>query len=341
MNFAIDLGTTKTIICSARGGLLLEEPSVIAWRRAAGARDSLFAVGTAAHALIGRVSADYHIIRPMQDGVIADFEATQAMLGEFIRRAIRARLPLRRTILISAPVGATVVESRAIAEAAERVIKCTAIVFPEPLAAAIGAGLPVWEPRGQMVIDIGGGSADIALISLGGIVRHKSLCYAGARLYEEIGTFIRRKYALILCETMVEKLKRECGNALPPGPEEPQELAVIGQDQVSGVPREVVLPASDVREAVSGFLVELAEATRDVLAESPPELVADVLQNGVVLAGGGACLRNLDRFLAGQLNVSVRVAADPTRCVARGGVAMLGHVRGSELRIAAPLSASA
>jgi rod shape-determining protein MreB len=331
-DIAIDLGTANTLVSVKGQGIVLSEPSVVALDTRT---DEVLAVGSAAKRMIGRTPATIVAVEPLKEGVIADFEVTEKMIAHFIRRAHRRgrrRSPGRALVgprvVVCAPSGATDVELRAVKEAAEAAGARRAYTIEEPLAAAIGAGLPVEEPEGSMVVDVGGGTTEVAVISLGGIVTKVSVRVAGNEMDRAIAAFVQREHKMAVGNQTAERLKFELGSALPLGEEESAE--VRGRDLLSGLPKTVFVTGEEIREAIRIPVQAIVGAARDTLDRTPPELAADIFERGMVLAGGGALLGNLDVRLERETGVPVHVAEDPLGCVAVGGgryLEMLGHLR--------------
>ncbi len=319
-DLSIDLGTANTLIYSRGQGIVLNEPSVVAIRqdRAHGGGRSVAAVGLEAKQMLGRTPANITAIRPMKDGVIADFTVTEKMLQHFIRKVHESRLirPSPR-VLVCVPCGSTQVERRAIKESAVGAGAREVFLIDEPMSAAIGAGLPVDEARGSMVLDIGGGTSEVAIISLSGVVYANSVRIGGDRFDEAIVNFVRRNYGTLIGETTAERIKKEIGSAFPS--DEIMEIEVTGRNLAEGIPKSFNLTSTEVLEALQEPLSGIVEAVKAALEQTPPELTADVAERGLVLTGGGALLRDLDRLLARETGLPVLVAEDPLTCVARGG----------------------
>ncbi len=319
-DLSIDLGTANTLIYVRGQGIVLNEPSVVAIRqdRNAGSPKSVAAVGTEAKRMLGRTPGNITTIRPMKDGVIADFTTTEEMLKHFIRKVHRARFfrPSPR-VLICVPCGSTQVERRAIKESAEEAGAREVYLIEEPMAAAIGAGIPVDEARGSMVIDIGGGTCEVAVISLNGIVYSQSVRIGGDRFDEAIINYVRRNHGTLIGETTAERIKIEIGCAYQQA--EVREIEVSGRNLAEGVPRMITINSNEVLEALHEPLAGIVSAVKQALEQTPPELCSDVAERGIVLTGGGALLRDLDRLVSEETGLQVHVADDPLTCVARGG----------------------
>jgi len=318
----IDLGTANVLVYEHGRGIVLEEPSVVAIN----VRDNtVVAVGSEAHAMLGRHPANIQVIRPMRGGVIADYLITEALLRYLIGRVMGRVKVIRPEVMISVPVGVTGVEGRAVRDAAEAAGgRRPAHLIPEPLAAAIGAEIPVGSPRGHMVLDIGGGRCEAAVISMFGIVAHQSVRVAGDRLNEAVVDYVKRRHNLIIGERTAEELKIAIGSAVPLDTDE--STGVRGRDQITGLPRTIVVRSSEIVGAIQEQVLAIVQTVRDTLAQTPPELVADVSDRGIVMTGGGALLRHLDEVIMHETGVPVIVADDPQRCVARGAGAALDYV---------------
>ena len=315
-DLAIDLGTANTLIYVKGKGVVSNEPSVVAVEKNHKGEKKVVAIGTAAKEMLGRTPGNIMAIRPMKDGVIADFEVTEAMLRYFIAKAHNNRKPLvRPRIIICVPFGITEVEKRAVKESAEAAGAREVYLIEEPMAAALGAGLPVTEPTGSMIVDIGGGTTEVAVISLGGIVKSQSVRVAGDKMDEAILQYVKRKYNLLIGEPTAEHIKVAIGNAFP-GFSESTEIK--GLDMVSGVPKALTLHSDEVREALSEPVRIIVDAVKSVFEDTPPELAGDIYDRGIVLAGGGALLRNLDALLREETGLPVTVAEDPLSCVVLG-----------------------
>jgi rod shape-determining protein MreB len=319
-DLSIDLGTANTLIYVRDQGVVLDEPSVVAIRqdRGPGGPKSISAVGAEAKAMLGRTPGNITAIRPLKEGVIADFTVTEKMLQHFIHKVHEARFfrPSPR-VLICVPCGSTQVERRAIKESAAGAGAREVYLIEEPMAAAIGAGMPVDEARGSMVLDIGGGTSEVAVISLNGIVYSSSVRIGGDRFDEAIVNYVRRNYGTLIGESTSEHIKQEIGSAYPGA--EMKELEVKGRNLAQGVPRSFTLNSNEILEALQEPLAGIVGAVKTALEQTPPELGADVAERGIVLTGGGALLRDLDRLIMEETGLPVVVADDPLTCVARGG----------------------
>jgi rod shape-determining protein MreB len=310
----IDLGTASVLVYVRGRGIVLSEPSVVAIDRNT---DKILAVGDQARQMLGRTPANIVAIRPLRDGVIADYEVTEAMLKYFINRVYGRRWRIFRPyVMICVPAEVTSVEKRAVIEAALSAGAKRAHLIEEPMAAAIGAGINVDEPGGTMVVDIGGGTTDVAVISLGGIVVGESIRVAGNKMDEAIVRYIRKNYNLMIGERTAEDMKIQIGSAYPM--EEPLSMNVRGRDLINGLPKTVVISCDEVREAIEEPLTSIVEAVKTVLERTPPELAADIIDRGLLLTGGGALLRGVDSLLSRATGMPVRVADDPVSCVAIG-----------------------
>jgi rod shape-determining protein MreB len=319
-DLSIDLGTANTLIYIQGQGIVLNEPSVVAIRqdRGPGGPKSVASVGAEAKLMLGRTPGNITTIRPLKDGVIADFTITEEMLQHFIRKVHRNRMlhPSPR-VLICVPCGSTQVERRAIRESAEGAGAREVFMIEEPMAAAIGAGIPIHEARGSMVLDIGGGTSEVAVLSLNGIVYSASVRIGGDRFDEAIINYVRRNYGTLIGEATAERIKMEIGCAYPSA--DVKELEVSGRNLAEGVPRMFTINSNEILEALHEPLMGIAGALKTALEQTPPELCADVAERGIVLTGGGALLRDLDRLLMEETGLPVLIAEDPLTCVARGG----------------------
>ena len=318
-DLAIDLGTANTLIYVRGKGIVLDEPSVVAIRTEGGpnARKTIQAVGQTAKEMLGKAPGAITVIRPMKDGVIADFTVTEQMLKAFIRLVHESRLlsPSPR-IIICVPSGSTQVERRAIHESALGAGASKVFLIEEPMAAAIGAGLPVSEPTGSMVIDIGGGTTEVGVISLGGMVYAGSVRVGGDKFDDAIVNYIRRNYGMLIGDTTAENIKKEIGSAFPGS--EVRETEVKGRNLAEGIPRSFTISSNEILEALNEPLNQIVSAVKIALEQTPPELGADIADRGMVLTGGGALLRDLDRLLMEETGLPVIVAEQPLTCVARG-----------------------
>jgi rod shape-determining protein MreB len=314
-DLAIDLGTANTLVYVKDKGIVLREPSVVAVRKDVKA-NKVVAVGKDAKMMLGRTPGNIVAIRPMKDGVIADFEVTEAMLRYFIRKVHNRRTLIRPRINISVPSGITQVEKRAVRESAESAGAREVYLIEEPMAAAIGAGLPITEPIANMVVDMGGGTTEVAVISLAGIVYSKSVRVAGDRMDNAILQFIKRKFNLLIGEHSAEKIKIELGDVMPEQPY--KELEIKGRDLVSGVPKTITINSSEVRSAITEQIDTIVDTVKNVLEQTPPELAADIVDKGIVLTGGVALLKNLDKLLRNETHLPIIIADDPLSSVVLG-----------------------
>lgn len=317
-DLGIDLGTANTLVYMKGRGIVVREPSVVAMRTDTGAIRS---VGEEAKRMIGRTPGNIVAVRPMKDGVIADYDTTTTMLKYFIRQALTNKSVLagKPRVIVCVPSGVTAVENRAVVDATLQAGAREAATIEEPMAAAIGAGLPVGEPTGSMVVDIGGGTTEVAIISLGGIVTSRSIRVAGDEMDEAIMNHIKRNYNLLIGERTAEDLKLTIGSALPGLPGEARgEMEIRGRDLVTGLPKTVTISGNEVAQALSDTVASILEAVKVTLEKSPPELAADIMDRGIVLTGGGALLHQLDRYLSKETGMPVIVADNPLDCVAVG-----------------------
>ncbi|GGB98432.1 rod shape-determining protein [Oxalicibacterium flavum] len=318
-DLAIDLGTANTLIYVRSAGIVLDEPSVVAIRQQGGpnGKKTIMAVGKEAKQMLGKVPGNIEAIRPMKDGVIADFTVTEQMLKQFIRMVHDTKLfkPSPR-IIICVPCGSTQVERRAIRESALGAGAAQVYLIEEPMAAAIGAGLPVAEATGSMVVDIGGGTTEVGIISLGGMVYRSSIRVGGDKFDEAIVNYIRRNYGMLIGEQTAEAIKKEIGSAFPGA--EVREMEVKGRNLSEGIPRSFTISSNEILEALTDPLNNIVSAVKNALEQTPPELGADIAEKGMMLTGGGALLRDLDRLLMEETGLPVIVAEDPLTCVVRG-----------------------
>ncbi|EAI8157624.1 rod shape-determining protein [Campylobacter upsaliensis] len=316
-DMGIDLGTANTLVLVKDKGIVINEPSVVAVERERyGSKAKILAVGKEAKEMVGKTPGNIEAIRPMKDGVIADFDMTEKMIRYFIEKTHRRKSFLRPRIIISVPYGLTQVERKAVRESALSAGAREVFLIEEPMAAAIGANLPIQEPKGNLVVDIGGGTTEIGVISLGGLVISKSIRTAGDKLDMSIVNYVKEKYNLIIGERTGEEIKITIGSAI----QFPKELSMVvkGRDQISGLLSRIELTSEDVREAMKEHLKEIADALKMVLEMMPPDLASDIVENGVVLTGGGALIRGLDKYLSELVRLPVYVADEPLLAVARG-----------------------
>ncbi len=326
-DLAVDLGTANTLIYVRGKGIVLDEPSVVAIRQEGGpnGKKVIQEVGLAAKQMLGRTPGNITAIRPMKDGVIADFTVTEQMLKHFIKKAYDSRLfwPSLR-IIICVPCGSTQVERRAIRESAIGAGASRVYLIEEPMAAAIGAGLPVGEATGSMVVDLGGGTTEVGVISLGGLVYKGSVRVGGDKFDEAIINYIRRNYGMLIGETTAEQVKKEIGSAFPGS--EVREKEVKGRNLAEGIPRSFTISSNEILEALTEPLNSIVSAVKSALEQTPPELAADIAEKGMVLAGGSALLRDIDRLLMEETGLPVIIAEDPLTCVVRGSGKALENI---------------
>lgn len=316
-DMGIDLGTANTLVLVKDKGIVINEPSVVAVERERyGSKAKILAVGKEAKDMVGKTPGNIEAIRPMKDGVIADFDMTEKMIRYFIEKTHRRKSFLRPRIIISVPYGLTQVERKAVRESALSAGAREVFLIEEPMAAAIGASLPIQEPKGNLVVDIGGGTTEIGVIALGGLVISKSIRTAGDKLDMSIVNYVKEKYNLIIGERTGEEIKITIGSAI----QLPKELSMVvkGRDQVSGLLSRIELTSEDVREAMREYLKEIADALKMVLEMMPPDLASDIVENGVVLTGGGALIRGLDKYLSEIVRLPVYIADEPLLAVAKG-----------------------
>jgi rod shape-determining protein MreB len=323
-DLAIDLGTANTLIYVKGEGIVCNEPSVVAVRKDARAGRRILAIGAEAKKMLGRTPGSIVTIRPLKDGVIADFEVAESMLRYFIQKTHNRRYLVRPRIVICAPSGVTAVEKRALREAAEATGAREVYLIEEPMAAAIGAGLPITEPSGNMIVDIGGGTTEVAVISLAGVVFSRSVRVAGDKMDEAITEHIKRKYNVLIGERTAELIKITLGSAYPDN--EIQTMEIKGRDLVASVPKTVEISDEEIREALMEPVRQIVESVRIALERTPPELASDIVGKGIVLAGGGALLRNLDVLLREETGLPVTIAADPLTAVVMGAGKVLDQL---------------
>jgi rod shape-determining protein MreB len=313
-DIGIDLGTANTLVYVRGKGIVVNEPSVVAVNQKTG---QVVAVGQVAKDMLGRTPTHIVAVRPLVDGVISDFEVTEEMLSYLMRRAgeYMPKKFLGPRVVVGVPSGVTNVEVRAVRDATKNAGAREVYIVEQPMAGAIGIRLPIHDPVGSMIIDIGGGTTDIAVISLGGIVRSKNLKIAGDKLNNDIISYIRNEFKILIGETTAEQVKKDVGAVLPG---EPLETTIRGRDLITGLPREVIITDSDIREAIGQSIDVLLEATKEVLETTPPEILADVMKRGIHLVGGGALIKGLDTLLLETLNIPITIAEDPLTAIARG-----------------------
>ena len=317
-DLAIDLGTANTLVYAKNKGIVVSEPSIVAVNKVTG---KVEAVGKDAKEMLGRTPGNIVAIRPMKDGVIADFEITEKMLSHFIRKAHNRNTFVRPRIIIGIPSEVTQVEKRAVKDSALKAKASEVYLVDQAMAAAIGAGLPITEPSGNMVVDIGGGTTDIAVISLAGIVYSKSVRVAGNEMDESVIQYIKKKYNLLIGERTAEQIKLEIGSAFPL--DEPMTMEIKGRDLIEGIPKTLTITDAEIREALAEPISIIVNAVRVALERTPPELSADIVDRGIVLTGGGSLLKNLDKLLREETSLPVSVAEDPLSSVVLGTGKML------------------
>ncbi len=317
-DMGIDLGTANTLVYVQGRGIVLQEPTVVAIEKDT---NNVFSVGTEAKQMVGRTPGNIVAVRPMKDGVIADFDITEKMLRYFINKAGKNVGILSPRVIIGVPSGVTEVEKRAVMDAGLQAGAREVFLIEEPMAAAIGAGLQVEDPTGNLIVDIGGGTTEVAVISLGGIVSSRSIRIAGDEMNEAISHYIKRHYNLMIGERTSEDVKKAIGSAFPDGQE--MQMEVRGRDLVTGLPKTITVTSREIQEALSEPISGIVDAVKTTLERTPPELSADILDRGIVMSGGGALLRGIDRLLAEETGMPVQIADDPLTCVARGtGIAL-------------------
>lgn len=318
----IDLGTANVLVYLKGKGIVVNEPSVVAL---ASRDNTVVAVGNDARTMLGRTPTSISVIRPMRDGVIADYLITEAMLRYFISRALGRLNLIKPEVMVCIPAGVTSVEQRAVRDAAEQAgARRPAHLVPEPLAAAIGAGVPVGSPSGNMIVDIGGGRAEAAVISMYGIVVSESVRVAGDRMDDAIAAYVKRRHNLIIGDRTAEDVKVGIGSALPL--EEELTMEVRGRDQITGLPKTIIITSHEISQALQDCLASIVQAVRSVLEHTPPELASDVIDRGIVLTGGGALLRNIDVLLTQETGVPCHIAENPMNCTAIGAGIALEHL---------------
>ncbi len=325
-DMAIDLGTANTLVHVKGKGIMLNEPSVVATEEYKGKKQVL-AVGTEAKQMLGRTPGNIKAIRPLTDGVIADFEVAEEMIKYFIRKVNNHRVFSSPMVIICVPSGSTAVERRAIQESAEAAGARKVWLIEEPMAAALGASLPVTEPTGSMVVDIGGGTTEVAVLSLGGIVYSRSVRVGGDKMDEAIIAYIRRNHNLLVGESSAEKIKKEIGSACVPAKGDGKTMEIKGRDLMNGVPKEIIMTERQVAEGLADTVAQIVEGVKVALEHTAPELAADIVDKGIVLTGGGALLANLDQVLRNATGLPVSIAEDPLTCVVRGTGQALDEMR--------------
>lgn len=324
---AIDLGTTKTLLYAEDRGVVINEPSMVAVRHRSGSDDVLLAVGTEAKRMLGRTPPDIQVIRPLRDGAIAHLEAACAMLKHFIRTARNGRRFARLEVVIAVPAGITPIEVRAVQEAAESAGARKVTLVDASVAAALGAGLPVTDPTCSMVVDVGGGTTEVSVLSLAGVVSSHSVKTAGDAIDFAIQNYIKRRYNLLIGEITAEILKTQIGDACP-DPAEPEQIDVKGRDLASGIPKVLRIDSVEIAGAMAEPVAAIVKTVCAALEDIPPELSADVIERGILLSGGGALLRNLDTRLTQEVGLPLTVPEDPRKTVILGAARLLGRVNG-------------
>ncbi len=324
-DLAIDLGTANTLVYVKGKGIVLSEPSVVAVSTGNRYKNRVLAVGLEAKNMLGKTPGNISAIRPMRDGVIADFEVTEAMLRHFIHKVHNRRTFVRPRIIVAVPSGITQVEKRAVRESAESAGAREVFLIEEPMAAAIGAGLPITEPTCNMVVDIGGGTTEVAVISLKGIVYSRSVRVAGDKMDSAIIQYIKRKYNLLIGERTAEVIKTSIGNAYP-DPQNLETIEVKGRDLASGIPKILSIDSEEIRIAISEQIDAIVETVKIALEQTPPELSADIVDRGIILTGGGALLKSLDRLLREETSLPITVTEDPLSTVALGSGKVLDNL---------------
>lgn len=312
-DIGVDLGTANTLVCVKGKGIIMREPSVVAYDIR---NDAVRAVGREAKEMIGRTPGSIVAVRPLKDGVIADFDVTAAMLKRFVRQALKGSVFSRVRMVVCIPSGVTEVESRAVYDAAKQAGATDVDLVEEPMAAAVGAGLPVWDAAGSMVVDIGGGTSEVAVISLGDIVTAQSIRIGGDDLDESIINYVRKKHNLLIGERTAEQIKIEIGSARPY--EDEKTIEIKGRNQVDGLPKNIVISSEEVRTAMADTISQIIDTIRSTLEKTPPELAADIIDKGITLTGGGALLRGLAELIAEETGMPVNVARNPIDCVVLG-----------------------
>lgn len=312
-DMGIDLGTANILVHVKGKGIVINEPSVVAIQKD---NNKVMAVGEEAKNMLGRTPGNIVAIRPLKDGVIADFDVTQEMLKYFIRKVLGGKSLIQPRIVVGVPAGVTEVEKRAVIDATMQAGAREAFIIEEPMAAAIGAGLPVHEPTGSMIVDIGGGTTDVAVISLGGIVNSCSVRIGGDKIDEAIVQYIRKQYSLLIGERTAEEIKINIGSAIIIGPEE--EYSIRGRDLLTGLPKNINVTSKQIQEAINEPVTAIVETVKSTLEKTPPELASDIMDRGIMLAGGGALLKNLDKLISKETGVPVFIADDALSCVAIG-----------------------
>lgn len=322
-DLGIDLGTANTLVFVKGKGIVVREPSVVAINNQTG---DVEAVGSAARNMIGRTPGNISVVRPMKDGVIADYDTTSVMMKYFIKKAMKKRSLFARkpNVMVCVPSGITLVEERAVIDATKQAGAKEAYPIAEPFAAAIGAGLPVWEPTGSMIVDIGGGTTEVAVISLGGVVTSQSLRVAGDDMDEAIINYVRKHHSLMIGERSAESIKMDIGTAQVT---DDIEMEIRGRDLFSGLPKTITITSKEISQALKETVVSIVETVKSTLEKTPPELAADIMDRGIVLSGGGALLKNLDKVISDETEIPVFVAEDPLDSVAKGTGKSLDYIK--------------
>ncbi|WP_076556287.1 rod shape-determining protein [Salimicrobium flavidum] len=322
-DLGIDLGTANTLVYMRNKGVIVREPSVVAKDADTG---NIEAVGQDAYRMIGRTPGNIKVVRPMKDGVIADYETTAEMIKYYMQKALKTGSSFRGkpNVIVCVPSGITMVEERAVIDATKQAGAKDAFTIAEPFAAAVGAGLPVWDPTGSMIVDIGGGTTEVAIISLGGIVTSQSIRVAGDEMDESITNHIRKKYNLMIGERTAEEIKFTIGGAK--SYEKVDEMEIRGRDLLTGLPKTITIYSDEIVQALSDTVASIVEIVRVTLESTPPELAADIMERGIVIAGGGALLKDLDSVLSEETNMPVFIADEPLDCVAIGTGKSLEHI---------------
>jgi rod shape-determining protein MreB len=323
-DLAIDLGTANTLVYVRGNGIVLDEPSVVAVRRNGRGGNKVLAVGQEAKMMLGRTPGNIEAIRPMKEGVIADFEVAEAMLRYFIKKAHNRRALIRPRVIACVPSGITHVEKRAVRESAQSAGAREVFLIEEPMAAAIGAGLPITEPTSNMVVDIGGGTTEVAVISLAGIVYSKSVRVGGDKMDEAILQYIKGKYNLLIGERSAEEIKTTIGSAYRA--DQAEQMKIKGRDLASGIPKIVGIDSDEVREAITEQIKTIVETVKSALEQTPPELAADIVDNGIVLTGGGALLKDLDKLLREETGLPITITEEPLTTVVLGSGKALDEI---------------
>ncbi len=323
-DLSIDLGTANTIVLVKGKGIVINEPSVVAVQAGKGGKKKLLAVGREAKEMLGKTPGDIEAIRPLKEGVIADFEVTEKMIKYFIQKSHSRNNFIRPRVIICIPYGLTQVERKAVKESAMNAGARDVILVEEPKAAAIGAGLPIQDPKGNMVVDIGGGTTEIGVISLGGLVRSKSIRVGGDKFDQAIVDYVKKKFNLLIGERTAEEVKIEIGTAVVP--EKEMKMVIKGRDQVTGLLKSIEISSKEVREAITEPLKDIATAVKEILEVVPPDLAADIVENGIVLTGGGSLIRGLDSYLSKIVKLPVFVSEEPLLAVAKGTGRMLEEI---------------